>query len=156
MNITATLIAEGITFFFFIWITMKFVWPPIMKAMQERQQRISDGLAAAERGARDLELAKEEVAKLLKDAREQATDVLNQANKRSAEMIDEAKQQARDEGERLVSAARAQIEQEVSQAREELRKQVAELAVVGAGRILAKEIDAKAHADLLDKVANDL
>lgn len=156
MNINATLIAQGITFFLFIWLTMKFVWPPIMKAMKDRQEKIADGLAAAERGARDLEQAKEEAAKLLKDAREQAGDILNQANRRSAEIVDEAKAQAREEGERLIAAAKSQIEQDVSRAREALRRDVARLAVLSAGKILEREIDAKAHADLLDKVANDL
>lgn len=156
MDINATLIGQGITFFIFILVTMKLVWPPIQKAMHERQQRIADGLAAAERGARDLELAKDEVARLLKEAREQATDLLSQANKRGAELVEEAKQQARAEGERLIHAARAQIEQETDRAREQLRKEVAQIAVIGASRILAREIDAKAHAELLDKVANDL
>lgn len=156
MNITATLIAQGITFFLFIWLVMKFVWPPIMQAMQDRQEKIADGLAAAERGARDLELAKEEAGKLLREAREQAGDILNQANKRSAEIVDEARTQAREEGERLIASARAQIDQDIGKAREQLRQDVAKIAVLGARRILGKEIDAGTHADLLDKVANDL
>ncbi|HET9679040.1 MAG TPA: F0F1 ATP synthase subunit B [Gammaproteobacteria bacterium] len=156
MNINATLIAQSITFFLFIWLTMKFVWPPITKAMSERQQKIADGLAAAERGARDLEQAKGEAAKLLKDARSQASDILNQANKRNSEILDEAKQQAREEGSRLVAAAQAQIDQDVARAREQLRRDVAKIAVLGAGKVLGKEIDASTHADLLDKVANDL
>lgn len=156
MNINASLFAEIIAFSLFIWLTMKFVWPPIMAAMQARQEKIADGLAAAERGVRDLEMAKAEVAKLLKAAREQAGDVLAQANKRGAELLDEAKAQARAEGERLLTAARAQIEQDISRAREQLRRDVAQIAVLGAGKILAREIDAKAHVELLDKVANDL
>ncbi|MGD8380249.1 MAG: F0F1 ATP synthase subunit B [Gammaproteobacteria bacterium] len=156
MNITATIIAEGITFFFFIWITMKFVWPPLMKAMQERQEKIADGLAAAERGTRDLELAQERAAELLKEAREQAAEVLNQANRRSAQILDEAKSDARAEGERLVAAARAQIDQEISRARETLREEVAKIAVSGASRILEREIDAKAHAEMLDQLAGQL
>ena len=156
MNINATLIAQGITFFLFILMTMKFVWPMIKTAMDERQQKIADGLAAAEKGVRDLDKARDEAKKLLDDAKNQAADLLNQANKRSSEIVEEAKKDARVEGDRLVASARAQIEQEVARAREQLRKEVASLAVVGAGKVLGREIDAKAHADLLDKVANEL
>lgn len=156
MNINATLIAQGITFFLFIWMTMKFVWPMIKTAMDERQTKIADGLAAAEKGVRDLELARGEAKKLLDDAKNQAADLLNQANKRSSEIIEESKKEARHEGERLVASARGQIEQEIARAREELRKEVASLAVIGAGKVLGREIDATTHADLLDKVANEL
>lgn len=156
MNINATVIAQGITFFLFIWATKRFVWPILTQAMNERQRKIADGLAAAERGVRDLENAKKEVQDVLNQAKEQAADILNQANRRSGEMIDEAKRTAREEGERQLIAAKAQIQQEVARAREELRKEVAKIAVLGAGRILAKEIDAASHKDLLDKVANEL
>lgn len=156
MNINATLIAQGITFFLFIWMTMRFVWPMIKTAMDERQKKIADGLAAAEKGVRDLEQASAEAKKVLDDAKNQAADLLNQANKRSSEIVEESKKDAREEGARLVATARVQIEQDVTRASEQLRKEVAALAVVGAGRILGREIDAKAHADLLDKVANEL
>lgn len=156
MNMNATLIAQGITFFLFIWMTMKFVWPMVKQAMNERQQKIADGLAAAEKGVRDLEKATAEARQVLEQAKTQAADLLNQANKRSSEIVEEAKKEARNEGDRLVASARGQIEQEVARARETLRKEVASLAVVGAGKVLGREIDAKAHADLLDKVANEL
>lgn len=156
MNINATLIAQGITFFLFIWLTMKFVWPMVKQAMNERQQKIADGLAAAEKGVRDLEKARDEAKQILDAAKNQAADLLNQANKRSTEIVEEAKKEARDEGERLVASARAQIEQEIARAREELRREVASLAVLGAGKVLGREIDARAHAELLDKVANEL
>jgi len=156
MNLNATLIAQGITFFLFIWMTMRFVWPMIKTAMDQRQKKIADGLAAAEKGVRDLENASAEAKQVLDAAKNQAADLLNQANKRSSEIIEESKKQAREEGVRLVATARVQIEQEVTRAREQLRKEVASLAIVGAGRILGREIDAGTHADLLDKVANEL
>lgn len=152
----ATLIAQGITFFLFIWMTMKFVWPMVKQAMNERQQKIADGLAAAEKGVRDLEKATAEARQVLEQAKIQAADLLNQANKRAGEIVEEAKKEARNEGDRLVASARGQIEQEVARARETLRKEVASLAVAGAGKVLGREIDAKAHAELLDKVANEL
>lgn len=156
MNINASLFAEIIAFSLFVWLTMKFVWPPIMAAMHQRQQKIADGLAAAEKGVRDLDMARDEAKQLLDQAKAHAADLLNQTSKRSGEIIEEAKQEARSEGDRLVTAARGQIQQEVARAREILRKEVAALAVVGAGKVLAREIDAKTHADLLDKVANEL
>jgi len=156
MNLNATLIVQMITFLLFVYTAKIWVWPKVMGALDERTKKIADGLAAAEAGTRKLEEAKDEIAKVMKQAREQATEVLAQANKRNVEMIDEAKTQARVEGERLVTAARAQIQQEVSQARESLRREVATLAVAGAKQILGREIDAKAHADLLDKVAKQL
>ncbi|MCG8436401.1 MAG: F0F1 ATP synthase subunit B [Gammaproteobacteria bacterium] len=156
MDINATLIGQGITFFIFILVTMKFVWPPIMQAMQERQKKIADGLAAAAHGKHSLEQAKEDASQIMKDAYSQAKDVINQANKRGTEIIEEAKTQARAEGERLIAGAQAQIDQEVSQARESLRKEVANIALAGAGRILEREVDAATHSDLLDKVAGEL
>lgn len=151
-----TLIGQFITFAIFLFVTVKFVWPPIINALRERQQKIADGLAAADRGARDLEKAKEEADQVLAKAKDQAAEILNQANKRNTEIVEEAKKDARAEGDRLVASAKAQIEQEVARAREDLRKEVASIAVMGAGRILAKEIDASAHKDLLDKVANEI
>ena len=156
MNINATLIGQMITFGIFLWVTAKFVWPPMIQALRDRQQKIADGLAAAERGQRDLEKAKEDAQAVLDQAKKQAAEILNQANKRNTEIVEEAKKDARAEGDRLVASAKAQIEQEVARAREDLRKEVASIAVMGAGRILAKEIDASAHKDLLDKVANEI
>ncbi|MDX1443827.1 MAG: F0F1 ATP synthase subunit B [Gammaproteobacteria bacterium] len=156
MNINATLIGQMITFGIFLWVTAKFVWPPMIQALRDRQQKIADGLAAAERGQRDLEKAKEDAQEVLDKAKDQAAEILNQANKRSTEIVEEAKKDARAEGDRLVASAKAQIEQEVARAREDLRKEVASIAVMGAGKILSKEIDASAHKDLLDKVANEI
>lgn len=156
MNINATIIAQGITFAIFVWLTMKFVWPTIKQAMDERESRIADGLAAAEKGVRDLDMARSEAKQLLDQAKNQAAELLNQANKRSAEIVEEARSEARAQGERMMATARAQIDQDVARAREQLRQEVAALAVAGAGKVLGREIDAKAHADLLDKVANEL
>jgi F-type H+-transporting ATPase subunit b len=156
MNINATLLGQMIAFAILIWFTVRFIWPPVLAAIEERQKKIADGLAAADKGARSLEEAREQIAGMIKDARAQAADILNQANKRSTEMVEEAKGEARKEGERLVTAARAQIQQEIGQAREALRREVAALAVAGAKQILEREIDSKTHADLLDKVAKQL
>lgn len=156
MNMNLTLVGQMITFGVFLWVTAKFVWPPVIQALRDRQQKIADGLAAAERGSRDLDKAREEAQELLNKAKDQAAEILNQANKRSSEIVEEAKKDARAEGDRLVASAKSQIEQEVARARETLRKEVASIAVMGAGKILAKEIDAKTHEALLDKVANEL
>jgi F-type H+-transporting ATPase subunit b len=153
MNINLTLIGQSITFFVFVWFCLKFVWPPIMKALDERKKTIADGLAAAERGKHDLELAQVKVSEELKDAKSQAADIIAQAQKRAAEIIEEAKDDARTEGQRLLTAARAEIDQEVNQAKEQLRTQVASLAVVGASRVLEREIDEQAHSDLLNDLA---
>ena len=156
MNVNVSLIFQMIAFLGFVFLTKRYVWPPLMAAMEARRKQIADGLAAAEAGTRKLEEAKDEIAKVMKQAREQAAEVLAAANKRSVEMVEESKGQARVEGERLVAAARSQIQQELGQAKEALRREVAVLAVAGAKQILGREIDAKAHADLLDKVAKQL
>lgn len=149
MNINLTLIGQTFTFIVFVLFTMKFVWPPIMQALNERKKKIADGLAAAERGAHEKELAEKKAAEVLHEARQQAQDIINQAQKRASEIVEESKETARAEGERIIVAANAEIEQEVNRAREELRGQVASLAVAGAGKILKREIDAKANEDLL-------
>ena len=156
MNVNVSLFFQMIAFLLFVYLTKRYVWPPVMQAMQDRAKKIADGLAAAEAGTRKLEEASSQLQAVMKQAREQAAEVLAQANKRSVEIVEESKGQARVEGERLVAAARAQIQQEVGQAREALRREVATLAVAGAKQILGREIDAKAHADLLDKVAKQL
>ena len=150
MNITATLFGQTITFFLFVWFVMKFVWPPLITALEERKKTIADGLAAAEKGEKAQEIAEAEAQQLLKDARAQANEILAQAQKRSNEIVDEATQAAKEKGEQIAAAAQADIEQEVVRAKEALRGQVAGLAVMGAGRILEKEIDADAHARVLD------
>jgi F-type H+-transporting ATPase subunit b len=156
MNVNVSLFFQMIAFLLFVYLTKRFVWPPVMQAMQDRAKKIADGLAAAEAGTRKLEEAKGEIQAVMKQAREQAAEVLAAANKRSVEIVEESKGQARTEGERLVAAARAQIQQEVGQAREALRREVAILAVAGAKQILEREIDPKTHAELLDRVAKQL
>ena len=153
MNINVTLLGQMITFSLLVFFTMKKVWPPIMQAMQERQKRISDGLAAAERGAREQELAEQRAAELLKEAKQQAAEIVNTANKRAVEIEEEGKAKGVSEGERMVEAAKAQIEQHTHRAREQLRGEVVALALQGAQTILEREVDAETHNELLDKLA---
>ncbi|BAU50430.1 ATP synthase subunit B [Sulfurifustis variabilis] len=156
MDINATLIGQSLVFILLIWFTMRFVWPPLTRAMAERQKTIADGLAAAERGKRELELAEKRALEMLKKAKADAQEIIGLAEKRAAEVTDEAKGAARVEAERIVHAARGDIEQETNRAREMLRERLAELAVAGAARILEKEIDPKAHARLLEAVVKQL
>lgn len=156
MNINLTLIGQSITFFFFIWFCLKFVWPPIMKALTERRNKIADGLAAAEKGQHEEELAKQRAVEILKEAKDQAGEIIRQAEKRAAEIVDEAKNDAKAEGQRLINAAQAEIEQSVTQAREQLRGQVVSLAIAGASKVLKKEIDAKANEALIKDLAAQL
>ncbi|MEH6625491.1 MAG: F0F1 ATP synthase subunit B [Motiliproteus sp.] len=156
MNINATIIGQAIAFFFFTWFCMKFVWPPLTEALRERQKKIADGLDAAERASRDLELAKEKATQALREGKEQASGIIDQANKRASQIVDEAKEQATTEGDRLKVAAKAEIDQEINRAKEALRSQVAILAVAGAEKILGKSVDSKAHVELVDKLAAEL
>jgi F-type H+-transporting ATPase subunit b len=156
MNINLTLIVQLISFALFVWFCMKFVWPPVMGALDARKKTIADGLAAAERGKHEQELAEKRAKELLAETKEQAAELIAQAQKRASEIVEESKNEARSEGQRLLEAARAEIEQEVNRAREQLRSQVVALAVAGAGKVLAREIDAKAHADLLDDLVANL
>jgi len=156
MNINATLIGQSIVFFLFVLFCMRYIWPHLMRALEERKRTIADGLAAGERGKRDLEQAEKRALEVLKKAKSEAHEIIGLAEKRAAEVADEAKANAREEAERIVQAARAEIDQEVNRAREKLRARLAELAAAGAGRILEKEIDAKAHARLLDAVVKQL
>ena len=156
MNINATLIGQTITFLVFVWFCMKFVWPPIMNALAERKKQIADGLAAGERGKHELELASRRAADELRDAKAQAAEVIAQAEKRAAQIVEEAKGAAKAEGDRMIAGAKAEIDQEATRAREALREQVAALAVAGAEKILRREIDAKAHADLLEAIKKEL
>ncbi len=156
MNINATLLGQALWFGLFIWLTMKYVWPPLQKAMQERQKQIADGLAAGEKGRQELAQAAEKVTLELQKAREQASEIVSQAEKRSGELVEEAKNQAKAEGDRIVAAAKAEIDQELNRAKEQLRSQLASLAVVGAEQILKKEIDATAHADMLKRLETEL
>ena len=156
MSINLTLFAQAAAFALFIWFTVKFIWPPILRAIEQRQKTIADGLAAGERGKKELELAAKRATDVLREAKEQAQEILAQAEKRGGQLIEEAKASAKAEGERLVAGAKAEIEQEVSRAKEALRLQVATLAVAGAEKILRREVDAKAHADMLKSVAAQL
>ncbi|MFO7954460.1 F0F1 ATP synthase subunit B [Thioalkalivibrio sp.] len=156
MNINLTIIGQLLAFSVFVWFTMRYVWPPLSAALEERRKKIADGLAAAERGEKEQELAQERAAEVLKDAKQQANEIVASAQKRANELVEESKTTAREEGERIKEAAQSEIEQEINRAKEELRKQVSELAVAGAQQILAKEIDAKAHGDLLKKLAAKL
>ncbi len=156
MNVTFTLIGQMITFAILVWFVMRFLWKPLTAMMEERTRRIADGLAAAERGRHDLELAKERAAELLREARENAAEVIHQAQRRAVEIVDQSKEDAQAEGQRILTAARSEIEQEVARAKEELRRQVAALAVAGAERILRREIDARAHGELLKELAEQI
>jgi len=156
VNINMTLIGQTIAFAIFVWFCIKYVWPPISNALHERQKKIADGLDAASRATRDLELAQERAEQLLRESKEQASQILEQANKRSAQMIEEAREQARAEGERLVASARSEIDQELNRAKEELRAQVSTLAIMGAERVLQASVDEQAHRKLLDELAAEL
>ncbi|QUJ67487.1 F0F1 ATP synthase subunit B [Photobacterium sp. GJ3] len=156
MNMNATLLGQAIAFFLFVVFCMKYVWPPIMAAIEERQKKIADGLAAADRAAKDLNLAQANASDQLKEAKRTATDLIEQANKRKAQIIEEAKAEATAEREKILTQGRAEIDAERNRARDELRKQVATLAVIGAEKIIERSIDKDAHADLLNKVTADL
>ena len=156
MNINATLLGQAITFAILIWFTMKFVWPPLMAAMAERAKTIADGLAAAERGKHDLELAEKRAAEILRQGKEKASEIIAASEKRATEIVEEAKTQAKTEGDRILVAAKADIDQEVFRAREQLRTQVSAVALAGAEKILGREIDAKAHNELLDKLVAEI
>lgn len=156
MNINLTLIGQTISFAIFVWFCMKFVWPPITKAMSERQKKIAEGLEAAGRAQQDLKLAEEKAGDTLRETKEQATQILEQANKQGQAIVEEAKAQARAEGERLIAQARAEIEQEINSAREQLRAQVSALALLGAEKILEANVDVSAHNDLVEKLASQL
>ena len=156
MDINLTLIGQTIAMIVFVWFCMKFIWPPIMNAIEERQTQIADGLAAAERGQQSLDKAQVEADTIVNDARKQATGILDQAHARANEIMAEGKSAGEKERERQIVAARAEIEQETNRAREELRGQVSAIAVASAEKILQREIDSKAHADILGKLAGEL
>ena len=156
MNINYTIIGQTITFFIFVAFVFKYVWPPIMQAMKERSEKIANGLEAADRAERDLELAKEEAGMKLRAAKQESQTIIDSANKRANQILDEAKENALAEGARLKAAAAAEVEQEVNRAREELRAQVATLVMQGAEAVLGSSIDAKAHNELVNKLAGEL
>lgn len=156
MNLNATIIGQSIAFFVFVWFCMKYVWPPITGILEERQQKIADGLEAAERAQRDLNLAQNKAADELRDAKKQGAELIEQANKRANQIVDEAKDKAREEGLRLIAGANAEIEMELQRAKEALRSQVAAIAIAGAERILESTIDQAANEELVKKLAAEL
>ena len=156
MNINATLFGQMISFALLVWFTMKFVWPPVTKALAERQQRIADGLAAAERGKQELGLAQKKATEILHEAHADAADVLAQTARRAAEIIEQSKNEARAEGERQIAAARVEIEQMTHHAREQLRAETSTAALAVAGKILQREIDAKTHRKLLNELVGQI
>ena len=156
MNFNATLFGQMIAFAIFVWFCMKFVWPPIIKALEDRKTRIADGLAAAEKGVHDLELASRRATEILHEGKEQSQVLIAQAQKRHDEIVEEAKDNARIEGDRILAAARAEIDQERQQAKVELRHDVARLAVLGAEQILMREVDQTAHKEILERISAGL
>ncbi|HZW87228.1 MAG TPA: F0F1 ATP synthase subunit B [Gallionella sp.] len=156
MNINATLLAQMIMFMLFVWFCMKFVWTPIMAALEQRKKQIADGLADAERAKHDLELAAKRSAEIMREAKEKAGEIISNGEKRAGEIIEAAKGQAKTEGDRIIIGAKAEISQEVFRAKEQLRTQVSAIALAGAGKILGREIDANAHNDLLDKLVAEI
>jgi F-type H+-transporting ATPase subunit b len=156
MNINLTLLAQAITFAIFIWFTASFIWPPLMRAIENRQKKIADGLAAADQGNRSLRDAEVRVRAIEQEARTKAQTILAETEKRAAQIVEEAKVQAKAEGGRLLTAAKAEVGQEVERAKQTLREQVAKLAVVGAEQILQREVNASAHADMLNRLKAQL
>lgn len=156
MNLNATLILQSIAMMIFVWFCMKFIWPPLLKAMDERRERIAEGLAASDRAEKELEEAKTRADEQLRVAKDKAYQIVEQANQRHSQILEQAKDDANSEKQRSVSAAEAEIAQAANQAREELRTAVAALAVKGASKILEKEVDEKTHRELLDKLIEEI
>lgn len=156
MNITATLFAQTITFLIFVAFCWKYVYPPIMNALHERKTRIADGLAAAERGKQEQELAQKHATEVIHEAKEKASEIIARAEKRASEIVDESKNDARTEGQRLVTAAKAEIDQEVQRAKEALRTELAGIVITGASKVLEREVDASAHDDIIKKLATQI
>lgn len=156
MNINATLIGQTITFIIFVWFCMKYIWPPIMNALEERRKTIADGLAAAEEGQRNREKSQQDAAEIVEQAKAQAQEIITRAENRGKEMVEESKNDAKAEGERMLEAAQADIELESNRAREALRQQLAQLAIEGARQILGKEVDPQVHDKMLSDLAKNL
>lgn len=156
MNINLTILGQVISFSIFVWFCMKYVWPPLIGAMEERKAKIADGLDAADRAARDLELAKNKAGEQLKEAKQEAAAIIDEAKKRASQIVEESKDRAREEGQRLVTAAQAEIEQEANRAREELRGRVGALALAGAEKILERSVDDAANRELVEQLAAQL
>lgn len=156
MNINATLFGQAIAFALFVWFCMKFVWPPLIAAIEERQKKISDGLTQAERAGKDLDLAQAKAVEKLKEAKAQAAEIVEQANKRRTQIVEEAKIEAESERQKIVAQGEAEVESERSRAREELRQQVSALAIAGAEKIIKRSIDKEANSDIIDKLVAEL
>jgi F-type H+-transporting ATPase subunit b len=156
MNITVTLFAQSLSFFLFVVFTMKYVWPPIMNALNERTKKIADGLAEAEKGHHELELAEKRSSEILREGKEKSREFIDLGQKRHDEIVEEAKDDARIEGERIIAAARSAIDQERQQAKDALRAEVSVLAIAGAEQILMREVDKNAHNEVLDKISAGL
>lgn len=156
MDINATLIAQMITFILFVVFTMKVVWPPLMRVMEERRQKIADGLAAAEKGKRDLELAEIKVKEQLTEAKAEAARIIEQANQRANHIVEEAKQQAREEGDRLIQLAKGEVSQEYNNAKQQLLQQVSVIAVAGAEKILQREVDHKINDKFINEMLSEI
>jgi len=156
VNLNLTLIGQMLAFIGFVVFCMKYVWPPILAAMAERETKIADGLAAADRAGHDLELAQEKAVERLKEAKAEAAGIIDSANKRAGQLVDEAKEAAVTEADRVKAAAQAEIEQEANRAKEHLRGQVAALSLAGAEKVLGAAIDENAHRELVDKLASEL
>ena len=156
MEINATLFGQSIAFFFFVWFCMKKVWPPLLAAIEERQAKIEEGLAASDQAEKDLQLARDKATAQLKEAKAQAAEIIDQAKKRATVLVDEETKRGHDEREKIMAQGHTEIEAERNRAKEDLRKQVATLAVMGAEKILAREIDGATHSDILDKLVAEL
>jgi F-type H+-transporting ATPase subunit b len=156
VSINATLIGQMITFALLVWFTMKYIWPPLFDSLEQRRTKIAEGLAAAEKGQAEMQLAEKKAKNVLKEAKEQSSEIVTLAQKRANEIVEESKDAAKKEGERLLLSAKAQIEQEIQQAKENLRSEVAALAFTAAEQILGAEIDKAKHKDIVEKVSNQL
>jgi F-type H+-transporting ATPase subunit b len=156
MDINLTMIMQAVAFGAFIWFTAKFVWPPLMRAVDTRQKQIADGIAAGEEGRQSLASAEKRIADMMTEAKGRSHDIIAQGEKLKGETVEAAKAAAKSEADRILAAAKAEIQQEVARAKESLRDQVADLAVAGAAKILKREVDAKAHADLLASIRKEL
>jgi F-type H+-transporting ATPase subunit b len=156
MNINLTLFGQTVTFIVFVWFCLKFIWPHIMKAMEDRKTQIAEGLAAGERGRHEQELAEQRAVEVIREAKDQAKEILALAHKRGDEIVEDAKGDGRAEGERMLRAAEAEMEQQINQARERLRNDVVELALQGAQQVLGSEVDEKAHTEQLNRLAAQL
>ena len=156
MNLNATLLGQAIAFIMFVWFCMKFVWPPLLDAIEARQKLIADGLTQAERAGKDLQLAQAKATDKLKEAKAQAAEIIDQANKRRAQIVDEAKTEGETERQKIITQGAAEVESERNRAREELRQQVTILAIAGAEKIIKHSIDKNANSDIIDKLVTEL